>query len=1008
MSVLQANSLAMLGLGNATTAGLDLGIHLRWHFSASLNWPTYGFDIFRRQAASALLTCIDFPSVVFADPRRMRASYDGGATPGKLTIISTAPLRVTTGPYALATSRRATLVFACSEKMRQFTVNVLCTSGSISLKAYDGAMDVSSASAHANGTAVTLAVKADRFDRVVLTAPTAANLYQVCWAVVTDSSDWTKLVSLNLPPDQPTADRRLPASLSAPVRARYNSGWPRLTAVIGKIWSGLTSQVINAVSGTAGSPALDVNFIHLLQAASLDPNIARIVGLYFVDATAAIGSVYDYKVTGNWSAIGSAEYAWICFGLSRGTPAAVPRPSGLTRTQVTVPGGIAAGSRKSQSAVALGWTIPRSTGGQLHLTAPVLYNVYRDDRKPDGTWMATKTLTNGRPIVAKAASSNPRYYTDGPVALGAYRYKIAGVDIFGRSSAYSTRVGITVTDDAPPPPPIGLTALLADVEDTPPVDVNVSWTWTSDQREQAADASQFRVYHQYEDLYPADGTVTAVASGSVADTTNLTTDLDVSGDYSRFTDGYLHCRGARYRVTGIAVSGGSVVVTVENSKDGTAPAAATPDGLRSYLVFLTDAWKMKGRFLLRTDWSNRSHWQSAYSTKTVTSASDYSTTIRNIPVTVDASTPTATIMIAVCTEDVNGNIGPLSTPVSVQVRNNVAPSAPSLSVTDAEYASKADYYGNSRYTIQFRSPASGTRYEIFRSTDTALRAAAGSSQELSDITDTALLAWADDEYTETLLTYRSAFMNVATTDQTEHEDSFPGTINNRYVYKVRSIDSAGNRGSFADGFVVHLHDVFPPATPVWKTVVGGDREITLTWAKNQETDLAGYRVYRSDTAEGAEDIRSMTLVDEVPAGTETCTDTVEPLTNYWYRLTAIDTSDNESMPSPARVTRAADNTPPSPPAFTVSEWNDSSGALAVQLEWDAVASGVEVMIQRRKISQTEFSAISTWIDSGTQSYDDTEAEPYITYVYRLLVKSAAGVLNTDFEEATIVAAYASA
>ncbi len=908
--MLQGNKLTMLGVGNAATAGFGRGIHTRWHFRAALKWPKFGFTLFRRAAAKGVSTCVNFPKIVFLDPKRMSFSFDSGAE-GKGTVTSSVSMTAVPGPPpVIRTSSGATITFECNPRFRQFSVNLVCARGTMSLKAYDGPMLVASTSRAASGAAATLTVSANRISTVVLETQAATTIRSICWVPIVDG-DWTGLVDLNLPRDWAVADSRLPSSLSAAARTRYRDSWPRLDKVIRKVTSGVISESLAEQSGAEDAPTLDANYIHLLQAAALDPNIARILGLYYQDESAALSTLYDYKIAGNWSAPRSADHEWICFGLSRGALPAVTRPTGLTSVQVDLPGGIA-GVAKSQSAVALGWTINRSADGQLAQTSPVMYHVYRQDKKPAGTWTVAKHLTRNRPVIAKAAASDPRYYTDGPLALNSYRYKISGVDIFGRESALSAMTSITVTDNVAPPPPVSVAASIVDTEAPSPVDIEVTWSWTDTQREQAGDAKLFRVYHQYEDLYPVSGTVTAVAAGTVADTSDLTTDLDTSGDYSRFEDGFLIHGGARFVVTGITVSGGAVIVTVENNADAdgartVSPAVAVPSASFAYLSFLPDAWKMKGRFLLKTDWSNSAHWQSSHETKNVTSAEEYSATISDVPVAVDSATPVASMFVAVCTEDANGNVGPLSVPVKVQATNVTAPAAPVLAIGDEEYASKADWYGNSKYTVAIPSAPAGVRYEILRATDAGLAKAAGSTSELEDISDDDLKAWADDTESSdsTMLTYRTAFMNVGTASA-DFEDSFPGTARNRYIYKVRSIDSANNRGEFADAFVVHLHDVTPPGTPIVTTVTAGDCEITLTWARNNERDLAGYRVFRSITEESSSDIRAMDMVHELPAGTQSVTDSVTGLTDYYYRIVAFDTSDNVSSATAALRLRAYD------------------------------------------------------------------------------------------------------
>jgi len=44
-------------------------------------------------------------------------------------------------------------------------------------------------------------------------------------------------------------------------------------------------------------------------------------------------------------------------------------------------------------------------------------------------------------------------------------------------------------------------------------------------------------------------------------------------------------------------------------------------------------------------------------------------------------------------------------------------------------------------------------------------------------------------------------------------------------------------------------DTTPPAVPRGVTSVTGDREITILWFESSERDLAGYGVYRSNSAD---------------------------------------------------------------------------------------------------------------------------------------------------------------
>jgi hypothetical protein len=124
-----------------------------------------------------------------------------------------------------------------------------------------------------------------------------------------------------------------------------------------------------------------------------------------------------------------------------------------------------------------------------------------------------------------------------------------------------------------------------------------------------------------------------------------------------------------------------------------------------------------------------------------------------------------------------------------------------------------------------------------------------------------------------------------------------------YVYFVRSVSVAdGNpvESDDSEAVVVTPEDTFPPAAPrnvvaaIVPTAAGG-RLADLSWSINLESDLAGYRVYRSEReGERGAPLQADLLLS--PA----CQDpSVLGGHRYWYVVTAVDRAGNESGPSEA-------------------------------------------------------------------------------------------------------------
>lgn len=132
-------------------------------------------------------------------------------------------------------------------------------------------------------------------------------------------------------------------------------------------------------------------------------------------------------------------------------------------------------------------------------------------------------------------------------------------------------------------------------------------------------------------------------------------------------------------------------------------------------------------------------------------------------------------------------------------------------------------------------------------------------------------------------------------------------------------------------------DTEPPAPPTGLTVTDpgtGDR-LLLQWNANTEPDLLGYRIYRAVSSgvyappDGAYQRLGSAMVDTTqPSFTDT---TVSRDVYYFYRITAVDQSGNESLPSNPSSTFATDITPPAKPAgFKVKELDTGHD---IELSW---------------------------------------------------------------------------
>ena len=116
-----------------------------------------------------------------------------------------------------------------------------------------------------------------------------------------------------------------------------------------------------------------------------------------------------------------------------------------------------------------------------------------------------------------------------------------------------------------------------------------------------------------------------------------------------------------------------------------------------------------------------------------------------------------------------------------------------------------------------------------------------------------------------------------------------------YFYKVRAVFKQGEQvAESEDSAIVPItpHDTFPPAPPENVSALFSADAVQLVWTANREPDLAGYNVYRREKdgvpqKMNVELLRTPTFEDR----------SVQMTHQYFYRVTSVDMTHNESSPS---------------------------------------------------------------------------------------------------------------
>ena len=147
-------------------------------------------------------------------------------------------------------------------------------------------------------------------------------------------------------------------------------------------------------------------------------------------------------------------------------------------------------------------------------------------------------------------------------------------------------------------------------------------------------------------------------------------------------------------------------------------------------------------------------------------------------------------------------------------------------------------------------------------------------------------------------TQAAKLINKAPITDSHYED-MTFEFDKPYFYFVRAVSSAGEkRTESGESNIIELNpkDVFPPSRPVSITIAAAPGVISLFFPPNPETDVTGYKIFRSnDDSRPKSDWELLT-----PTETDSNTfqdNKVETGKTYFYYVIAVDKFNNESETS---------------------------------------------------------------------------------------------------------------
>jgi hypothetical protein len=600
--------------------------------------------------------------------------------------------------------------------------------------------------------------------------------------------------------------------------------------------------------------------------------------------------------------------------------------------------------------------------------------------------------------------------------------------------------------------------------------VGVRWVWPASRRLQFPDLDEFRLYYRPGTLNHVVGSILSVAQAAAGEY-DVTTDIvpvgpDVPVPQTGVDLGSLRNEGEECPILTIATVGGTLRFRVRanpaapplpgattfrlgrgTSPTATRPARAPYPAFRSFERpadwegFLVDATAPPQPVRVAANGTLRLPLPAGLTPTDVEVARvveivdaqehwHYAMRLRHIDLEPTLERTRAVGTFGIGAIDAAGNEGRIAPPASIVATWRTPPTVPAIVYPPVNYATAADYHGTSWFTVTWAGQP-GIGYQVYRAMDLDLLVSGGIA--LADHR-----ARSDDEQRLQLqqlaldLDHIEAFSLVTAAPlerngggPMRHRDALPGGVRNRFVYRVRAVDRAGNVARWPAGppaatcVIVDLPGV-PPGPPVWAEATfpatGG---VILRWVPNAGGALAGYRLYRADDATAADDTRSMTPlfaapqaegagqitgvvltrdgsgevtnVDERPAGDATpgrlveYLDAVAPVGRpIYYRLVAQDAQGQRSPASVRLVVQLPKRLPPDPPV-----WQPAALAPGqVSLAWTA-EPGLESLVLRRGDAPL-WRPLGAWAAAGDYALVDDQVEAGTAYEYRVRVRDTVG------------------
>ncbi|MBP9096656.1 MAG: hypothetical protein KBG21_08600 [Ignavibacteria bacterium] len=231
--------------------------------------------------------------------------------------------------------------------------------------------------------------------------------------------------------------------------------------------------------------------------------------------------------------------------------------------------------------------------------------------------------------------------------------------------------------------------------------------------------------------------------------------------------------------------------------------------------------------------------------------------------------------------------------------------------------------------------------------------------------------------------------------ETSYTDTLSKGALNDFYYKVVAVNQKYMNSDYSQPVAVKLKDVVPPSIPIISDITLENNTVALTWVKQFETDLAGFKIFRSEDS-----VSGYTEIGTVPKEQILFTDNNASVgKTHYYKISSTDIAGNISQSSQLSVISLSTDNNIDAPQIKISLTHNKTDN-SIDISWEAVKnypSPVTGYLVMRKENDEEYSYQLSEILSGL-NFIDKEIQSPAKYFYSIKILYENGDVQTTPEQ----------